>query len=231
MKPLFLKPVLAALLGAAALALAPAPALALPVFDASNHAQNVVLAARALRQINQQIEMLQNQAMHLRRLDHSSLPAMTGALARIDRLIGEAGGIAASVASVNASFRALHPGGGAAGSAEAVRNAEARWESSMAAFRQTMGVQAQIVANVRADGAVLGELVRQSQGAVGGLQAAQATNQLLALAAKQQFQIQTLMAAQYRAEAIEQARRAQAESEARERARRFLGRGAAYTPR
>ena len=32
--------------------------------------------------------------------------------------------------------------------------------------------------------------------------------------AKQQFQIQNLMAAQYRAEAIEQARRAQAESEA-----------------
>ena len=50
----------------------------------------------------------------------------------------------------------------------------------------------------------LNAIVARSQGAEGALQAQQATNQLLALTAKQQFQIQNLMAAQYRAQAIEQ---------------------------
>src|SRR3546814_18976532 len=43
----------------------------------------------------------------------------------------------------------------------------------------------------------------------------QATNQLLALVAKQQFQIQNLMAAQYRAESVDAARQAQNTLDAR----------------
>src|SRR3546814_18205930 len=85
----------------------------------------------------------------------------------------------------------------------------------MDAFRQTMTVQSQVVENVSADAHTLSDIVSRSQGADGSLQAQQATNQLLALTAKQQFQIQTLMAAQYRAEATEAQRRAQAEQEAR----------------
>lgn len=53
---------------------------------------------------------------------------------------------------------------------------------------------------------------------------------MLALTAKQQFQIQNLMAAQYRAEATEAARRAQAEAEGRAATTKFLGTGSAYTP-
>jgi len=52
----------------------------------------------------------------------------------------------------------------------------------------------------------------------------------LALSTKQQFQIQNMMAAQYRADAIEQARRVQAEVDARAATRQFLGSGKAYTP-
>ena len=101
----------------------------------------------------------------------------------------------------------------------------------MAAFKQTMGVQAQVVENVQSDAQTLSELVGRSQGADGALQAQQATNQLLALTAKQQFQIQNLMAAQYRAESVEAARRVQAEQEARTATKKFLGSGTAYTPR
>lgn len=60
--------------------------------------------------------------------------------------------------------------------------------------------------------------------------AEQATNQLLALTAKQQFQIQQMMAAQFRAEAQEQARRATQGAEARAATKKFLGSGSAYTP-
>src|SRR3546814_15205742 len=74
----------------------------------------------------------------------------------------------------------------------------------------------------------LSALVTASQGAVGSLQAQQATNQLLALSTKQQLQIQNLMAAQYRSEALDQARKAQAEEAARAATARFLGSGPAY---
>jgi len=100
----------------------------------------------------------------------------------------------------------------------------------MDAYKHTMTVQAQVVENVSADAQTLSDIVSRSQGAEGSLQAQQATNQLLALTAKQQFQIQTLMAAQYRADATEAARRVQAEQEARTATQKFLGTGHAYTP-
>src|SRR3546814_11933727 len=71
-------------------------------------------------------------------------------------------------------------------------------------------------------------IVARSQGAEGSLQAQQATNQLLALTAKQQFQLQHMMAAQFRSEAVEQARRATQAAEARAATKRFLGSGSAY---
>jgi P-type conjugative transfer protein TrbJ len=87
-----------------------------------------------------------------------------------------------------------------------------------------------VVENVAADAATLNGIVQRSQGAQGALQAQQATNQLLALVAKQQFQLQTLMAAQYRADAIERANRTQAQSDAQSATTKFLGSGNAYTP-
>src|SRR3546814_8676848 len=60
-----------------------------PVFDATNYGQNVLQAARALVQINNQIQQLQNQAtilqnmaQNLQRLDFSSLGQLQGALDR-----------------------------------------------------------------------------------------------------------------------------------------------------
>src|SRR3546814_10840426 len=70
----------------------------------------------------------------------------------------------------------------------------------------------------------------KSQGAEGSLAAQQATNQLLALATKQQFQLQNLMAAQFRTDSIAAARRTQSAREARARTTRSLGDGQAYTP-
>ena len=65
---------------------------------------------------------------------------------------------------------------------------------------------------------------------MGSLQAQQAANQLLALSAKQQLQLQEMLAAEYRSQAVERARRVQSEAEARAATRRFLGSGRAYQP-
>src|SRR3546814_1708620 len=48
-------------------------------------------------------------------------------------------------------------------------------------------VQSQVVENIHNDVATLADIVARSQGAEGSLQAQQATNQLLALTAKQQI--------------------------------------------
>ena len=73
-------------------------------------------------------------------------------------------------------------------------------------------------------------LAGASQGAVGVVQAAQAGNQLLAVQTQQLTQLIALMAAQGRAQALEQADRAASREQARELFRRFIDRGEGYQP-
>ena len=210
------------------------------VFDPSNYAQNVLTAARALTQINQQIQQLQNEAQmltnmarNLSRIDFPQLQQLQQLLGDIDRLMRQAQGIDFRVDQFDDQFRHLFPDGfdQMLRRDQRVAAARSRLDAAMSAFRQTMGVQSQIVDNVRTDAQALAEIVARSQGAEGSLQAQQATNQLLALTAKQQLQIQNMMAAQFRSQSIEQAQRAQIAREARESTDRFLGDGKAYTPR
>lgn len=220
------------------LSLPGAPAHAqITVFDPSNYSQNLLTAARTLKQITNQVrslqnqaQMLTNQAKNLTRIDFPELQELTTKLAAIDRLMGQAQGIDFRVAGLDTQIRRLFPEqvDTALTSDRQVRNAKARLDTAMAGFRQTMGVQAQVVENVAADAQTLTALAAKSQGAQGSLQAQQATNQLLALVAKQQFQIQNLMAAQYRAETVDAARRAQNALDARSRTKTFLGSGSAY---
>src|SRR3546814_20845237 len=85
----------------------------------------------------------------------------------------------------------------------------------MDALRLTMLVQAEVVQNVETDSGELARLLAESQAAIGSLQAQQATNQLMALSTKQQLQTQELVAAQYRAQALERARPTPAQDPAR----------------
>src|SRR3546814_14135094 len=83
-----------------------------------------------------------------------------------------------------------------------VRDARARLDASMGAFRQTMTVQAQVVENIQSDTQVLADIVARSPGAEGSLQAQQATNQLLALTAKPPFQLQPMHAEPFRSTGV-----------------------------
>lgn len=216
------------------------PAHAIVVFDPSNYGQNILTAARTLEQINNQIRMLQNQAQslinqakNLTTISFPELQALQQTLQQIDQLMGQAQGIQFRVANLDQQFKSMFPNDLklALNTNGQVIAARTRLDTSMAAFRQTMAVQSQVVENVEADAANLREIVSRSQGAEGALQVGQATNQLLALVAKQQFQIQNLMAAQYRAEAISQANHIQQQTDAQNAAKKFLGSGNAYTPR
>jgi P-type conjugative transfer protein TrbJ len=209
------------------------------VFDPSNYSQNILTAARTLQQINNQIQMLQNQAQslinqarNLATIDFPELQALQHTIQQIDGLMGQAQGIQFRVANLDQQFRSMFPTtfNQALTNNQHVIDARGRLDTSMAAYKQTMTVQAQVVENIAADQAALNNIVERSQSSQGALQVAQATNQLLALVAKQQFQIQTLMAAQYRADAIERANRTQSQTDAQSAATKFLGSGNAYTP-
>lgn len=223
-------------LGALGMALWTTPAAAqFTVFDPTNYSQNLLTAARSLQQINNQIQSLQNQATmimnqakNLSRIDFPELQQLRQTLHQIDQLMNQGQAINFNTNSIEVEYQRLFPRTGDSNSI--VTGARAQLEASIAAFRQTMGVQAQVASNVQIDAATLATLVGKSQGAEGSLQAQQATNQLLALVAKQQLQIQNLMAAQARVDSLEAARRAQAEADGRAATARFLGTGRAYTP-
>lgn len=209
------------------------------VFDAHNYAQNVLEAARALQQINNQIRQLQNQALmlqnmglNLKSLNISQLSAMLGDLSQISGLMNQAQGIAFDVKATQAAFSQSYPQSYSQSvtNAQLAGDAHQRWLDTMAAFQKTLTVQAQVAKNVQADSAQLSTLTNASQNAVGNLEVSQATNQLLALSVKQQLQIQNLMAAQNRATALEQARKAESEEEAHAAFDKFLGSNNAYTP-
>ncbi len=210
----------------------------LVVVDPSNLAENILQAAYALEQVNNQIQslqnevvMLENMAKNLENLDLSQLEAMMTGLAGISALLEQGRGIAFDVEATTAAFEKLFPEryGEAVTTEQLLADAQARWQNTMAGFQTTLTVQAGIAKTVEADSETLSSLVAASQGAVGALQAQQAANELIALSTKQQMQIQSLMAAQYRAEALDQARKAEAEEQGRAAFTRFLGTGTAYT--
>ncbi|MGC1300907.1 MAG: P-type conjugative transfer protein TrbJ [Caulobacteraceae bacterium] len=234
----------AAVIIAAALALpladAPPAAAQLAVIDGSNLAQNVLTAAHTLQQVNNQIvaiqnqvTMIQNMGKNLSNLNFSSLSAIANDLQQIGTLMNQAQGVAFSVNAVQASYSAQYPqsyGSGVVGLSQLLTDAQSRWRNAQNAYHQTMLMQSQITQTVQTDATKLNQLVTASQGAAGNLQVLQATNQLLALMIKQQIQLQTLLAAQGRAQAVTGAGAVQGEAESQAAFTTFLGSSTAYTP-
>jgi len=193
--------------------------------------QNLLQAARALDQINNQVKSLQNQALMLQNmaknlasLDFPQLQRIRSAMQQINQLMGQAQGIQFRVQGLDQQVQSLFPGalGQALTASQRVAQARAQLDAATAGYRQAMGLQAQVAENVEQDAATLGQLAAASQGAVGALQVGQAANQLMALSVKQQLQLQGLMAAEFREAAFERARRVQAEEDGRAATRRFL---------
>jgi P-type conjugative transfer protein TrbJ len=232
---------LAAALFIAPVALAPmlaAPAHAIIVFDPSNYAQNVLQAARALQQINQQITQLQNeaqmlinQARNLASLPYSSLQQIQQSVQRTQQLLAQAQNIAFDVQQIDQMFSQKY--GNVSLSAtdrQLVADARSRWQNTVGSLQDAMKVQATVVGNIDTNRTEMSRLVGASQGATGALQATQAGNQLLALQAQQLADLTAVVAANGRAQALTDAERAAAAEQGREQRRRFLTPGAGYQP-
>ena len=80
-----------------------------------------------------------------------------------------------------------------------------------------------LVENARSGHANLDQLITVSQSATGNLQAQQAGNQIEALQTEQIMQMEAMMAAHYRAEALNRAKELAESERARARLQSFLG--------
>ncbi len=226
------------MLGAALILPISAPVTALYVFDGANYSQNLLTAVRSLQQINNQIQqltnqarMLINQAQNLQQLPFSLAGQLQSSLQQLETLVTDAQGLAYDVSAIDAAYQNLFPEQYAAATttSELVRDARERWQLARQGFHDALKMQAGVVENVAADRSVLSQLITESQSAVGNLQVLQAGNQLTALATKQSMQLQELIAANARADALDRANGIEAREQGRARLTRFLGTGSAYT--
>jgi len=176
--------------------------------------------------------MLLNQARNLTSLPFNIVGQLRATLATTTNLIAQAQGIAFQLNQAQQQFSRFYPSSYSAGTTGAAMLADnyQRWLNSLQSLQTTVAMQAQASQNLASDENALAALVGESQGAIGILQAAQSTNQLLALHARQMIQEQQLRLTQDRSAALEQARSVAAEARAREVWRRFQGNGTRYTP-
>lgn len=208
------------------------------VHDPANYSENVLQAARALEQINNQItslqneaQMLMNQARDLTSLPHSSLQQIQQAVYRTQNLLGQVQGLALDVDQINQAFQQRYgkiPLN--ASDAELVAGAKERWQTSVGSLQDALRVQAVVTGNIDYNRAEMATLVGVSQGATGALQAAQAGNQLLALQSQQLSDLIGVLSANGRSVALNEAEQVTAAEQGREQRRRFLTPASGYQP-
>ena len=226
------------LLFGVALTFASEPAIGqMVVYDPSNYAQNVLQAARALQQISNQVtslqnqtQMLLNQARNLTSLPYSSLQAIDQSISRTQQLLNQAQRLAYDVNQIDQAFGRSYPPSysGSTSSQQFAGDARTRWQNSLAAYQDALRVQAGVVQALDTSRSETNRLVSSSQSAAGILQASQAGNQLIALQTRQLVDLTALISAQSRAQSLDGARLAANQEQARAQLDQFLSRGRGY---
>ena len=209
------------------------------VYDPSNYAQNVLQAARALQQINNQItslqnqtQMLLNQARNLTNLPYSALQTIEQKITRTQQLLAQAQRIAYDIGEIDRAFQRSYPQSYSTSTptAQLLADAQTRWQNSLAAHQDSLRVQAGVVQALDTSRSETNGLVSSSQSAVGILQASQAGNQLMALQTRQLVDLTALIAAQSRAQSLDGARLTANQEQGRVQLDQFLNTRRGYQP-
>jgi len=210
----------------------------LAVFDPANYGQNLLTAARALEQITNQVRQLQNQLLMLQRMDQNLVrlgstisPDLQRTLGDIQTQLRAGEGIALRLQTTQSGWDQLFSRQVASSLStdDVLRNAQNRWNEEYAAFRRAALLQGQIADGIETDTRLLGDAMARSRNAAGALEATQAGNELTGLSVKQALALEGLLAAQHRALTVTRARDLATEDEARQRFKTFIGTGSAYT--
>ncbi|NIE81487.1 P-type conjugative transfer protein TrbJ [Asaia sp. As-1742] len=191
------------------------------VYDGANHVQSVLIAARELQQIDNEIssladqaQMLVNQARNLASLPLSTLSTLQSTIAQTTALLNQAQNIAYSVTSVEQQYQQAYTSISSSLSDSALfSQARTRWQNAVGGFEDALKTQATVVGNIPSDNSAMTQLVSASQSSSGALQAAQAGNQLLALQSRQLSDVIAVLSANGRAQDLDRAREAATEAE------------------
>jgi P-type conjugative transfer protein TrbJ len=215
------------------------PVLAqLTVFDPVNYGQNLLTAARSLEQITNQVRQLQNQLLMIQRMDQNLVrlgstisPDLQRTLVDIQTQLRAGSGLALRLQATQSGYDQLFPRQISTNLStdDVLRNAQSRWNEEYVAFRRAALLQGQIADSIDGDTRLLGDAMARSRSAAGALEATQAGNELKGLNVKQALALESLIAAQQRAQTLTRARDLATEDEARQRFKIFVGTGSAYT--
>ena len=209
------------------------------VFDPSNFVENMLTELHTLTQIENQLlglqneaQMLLNQAKNLQELNFSALTQLQATYAATEQLLSQAQGVTFDLSVTQQQLALNYPAayGAAVTPSQLDAGSLARWTGSLHALDTAIEVQAQAKQNLPSDESVLADVLTRSNSAVGSLQAIQATNQLLGLRVRQVMQGQQIAITQDRAVALEQARIVESEARARAIRSQFMTSSTPYTP-
>jgi P-type conjugative transfer protein TrbJ len=210
----------------------------LTVFDPVNYQENLLSATRALEQINNQVRQLQAQAQMLARMDLNLVrlggtisPDLQRTLTAIQGQLQQGNGIALNLQATQGAYERLFPREVTASLSSDVvlRNAQLRWQEQYDSLKRAALLQGQIGDGSDSDSRLLTQVMDRSRLASGALEVAQAGNELSGLGIKQALALQSLLAAQHRADTLARARDLASEAEARHRFKTFVGTGSAYS--
>jgi P-type conjugative transfer protein TrbJ len=208
------------------------------VFDPHNYAQNVLTAARELKQINNQIQQIENQtqslinqAKNLASLPYSLVSTITSQIQRTEQLVTQAQRIAYSVTTINQAFTTSY---GAINldlsEQQMVAQAQQRWQNSVAGLQDALKMQATVVGNISTTHTTVAQLGSSSQSASGALQATQVNNQLLVQISQQLADLVALESANGRAQALVAAAHVTDQNQGQTELSNFLNYGSGYQP-
>lgn len=215
---------------AAALTVPAAPLVLVPpahaiggqvVFDPRNYAENVLAAARALEQINNQIRQIEQQARMLAQNPLQLSPELMASIDEAQSLLARAEGLAFDIRRIGDDLAALYPETWDDYDLDAVLQQSDRWVAqSRASLETAMEAEARALASIAQSRDQIGAALGSSASAQGQTAAVQAGNQLLGVQAAQLIEIHTLLVAQGRALQTERMERLAREERAEEIRRR-----------
>jgi len=191
------------------------------VYDPTNHVQNVLSAARALQQVNNQLTSLANEARMLTSLNLQLSPELSQSIGAARQLLEQARGIRQNLDTITQEMRALYPDDMSGLDLDTLLQQSDRWvEESRASVETLAEASAAGVGELGDTESAMRRALEASASADGQTSATQASTQALGVLSAQLAQLQALQAAQARALATERAEQIAREVRAREVRRR-----------
>lgn len=187
------------------------------VYDPTNHVENVLQAARALEQINNQLTSLANEARMLSQLNLQLSPELSQSIGAARQLLEQAQGIRQNLTTITSDMQKLYPNDMRGLDLDSLLRQSDRWvEQSRDSVETLMQASAASTGQLGDAQSTMNRALTASAGAQGQTSAIQASTQALGVLSAQIAQLQQLQAAEARALASERLEQIAREERARE---------------